>query len=89
MSNVSTTVAVGGSTYSRSGRRSSAYGFLYEFLATADYFLRCLCANDIYLAGMALLVGPTPGEPYRQRRARHAYLIETRDAAGCSEYPES
>lgn len=72
-----------------SGRRSSAYGFLYEFLATADYFLRCLCANDIYLAGAALLVGPTPGEPYRQRRARHAYLIETRDAAGCSEYPES
>ncbi len=55
-----------------SGRRSSAYGFLYEFLATADYFLRCLCANDIYLAGVALLVGPIPGEPYRQRRARHA-----------------
>jgi hypothetical protein len=42
-----------------SGGRSSAYGFLYQYLATADYFLRYLDADDIDPAGLALLVEPT------------------------------
>ena len=41
-----------------SGGRSSAYGFLYQYLATADYFLRYLSA-DIDPADVALLVEPT------------------------------
>lgn len=42
-----------------SGGRSSAYGFLYQYLATADYFLRYLSADDIDPADVALLVEPT------------------------------
>lgn len=42
-----------------SGGRSSAYGFLYQYLATADYFLRYLCAGDTDPAEVALLVEPT------------------------------
>ena len=42
-----------------SGGRSSAYGFLYQYLATADYFLHYLSADDIDQADVALLVEPT------------------------------
>jgi len=42
-----------------SGGRSSAYGFLYQYLATADYFLRYLSTDDTDPADVALLVEPT------------------------------
>ena len=42
-----------------SGGRSSAYGFLYQYLATADYFLHYLSADDVDPADVALLVEPT------------------------------
>ena len=42
-----------------SGGRSSAYGFLYQYLATADYFLRYLSPADIDPADVALPLEPT------------------------------
>ncbi|MFW3120265.1 hypothetical protein MMAG44476_21222 [Mycolicibacterium mageritense DSM 44476 = CIP 104973] len=42
-----------------SGGRSSAYGFLYQYLATADYFLRYLSFGDVDPAEVALLIEPT------------------------------
>ncbi|MCP9271247.1 hypothetical protein [Mycolicibacterium arenosum] len=42
------------------GGRSSAYGFLYQYLATADYFLNYLHAADVDADEVALLIEPTP-----------------------------
>lgn len=42
-----------------SGGRSSAYGFLYQYLATADYFLSYLSSGDFDRADIALLIEPT------------------------------
>jgi hypothetical protein len=43
-----------------SGGRSSAYGFLYQYLATADYFLSYLNAGDVDPADVALLIEAPP-----------------------------
>lgn len=42
-----------------SGGRSSAYGFLYQYLVTADYFLSYLSVGDVNAADVALLIEPT------------------------------
>ncbi|MCX2934922.1 hypothetical protein ORI20_32170 [Mycobacterium sp. CVI_P3] len=42
-----------------SGGRSAAYGFLYQYVATAEYFLRYLTAEATDPADVALLVEPT------------------------------
>ncbi|MDW5615060.1 hypothetical protein EV589_0008 [Mycobacterium sp. BK558] len=42
-----------------SGGRSSAYGFLYQYLATADYFLSYLNTGGVDAADVALLIEPT------------------------------
>lgn len=46
-----------------SGGRSSAYGFLYQYLATADYFLSYLNAGDVDVADVVLLIEPTAFTP--------------------------